>query len=77
MGRPFPLKIPPLYEGCGPPSNAWFLRSTQTLNPNGISIVSAVLSGLTSVTDRQTDTHHAIRTLKKGRIYVRSTGDAA
>jgi len=38
-----------------PPSNTWFSGPTRVLNPNGISIGSAVLAGLTSVTDRQTD----------------------
>ena len=33
----------------------WSLGLTQVLNPNGISIGSPVFSGLTSVTDRQTD----------------------
>jgi len=50
-----PLKIAPLHEGSGLPSNTWFLGPTQVLNPNGISIGAAVFAGLTSVTDRQTD----------------------
>jgi len=32
--------------------------ATQAHNPNGISIGSAVFAGLTTVTDRQTDTPH-------------------
>jgi len=62
-----------------PPSNTWSPGPTQVLNPNGISIGSAVFAGLTSVTDRQTDrptdkqTDHAARSLTTGRIYVRST----
>jgi len=44
---------------------------TQVLNPNGSSIGAAVFAGLTSVTDRQTD--HATRSVRIGRIYVRST----
>jgi len=36
-------------------SNTWFPGPTRVLNPNGISIGSAVFAGLTSVTDRQTD----------------------
>ena len=39
--------------GFGPPSNTWFLVRTQLLTPNGISIGSAVIVGLTTVTDRQ------------------------
>jgi len=30
---------------------------TEVLNPNGISIGSAIFAGLTTVTDRQTDRH--------------------
>jgi len=53
MGRLFPLKITLSYEGdLDPPSNTWFPESTRVLNPNGISIGSAVFAGLTSVTDR-------------------------
>jgi len=48
-------KIAPSHGGSGPPSNTWFPGTTQVLNPNGTSIGSAVLAGLTSVTDRQTD----------------------
>jgi len=61
--------------GSGPPSNTWFLGPIRVLNPNGISIGSAVLAGLTTVTDRQTDrpTDHATRSVRIGRIYVRST----
>jgi len=44
---------------------------TQVLNPNGSSIGAAVFAGLTSVTDRPTD--HATRSVRIGRIYVRST----
>jgi len=36
------------------PCNSWSLRPTQVLNPNGISIGSAVFARLTTVTDRQT-----------------------
>jgi len=64
-----------------PPSNrpAWFLGPTPVINPNGVSMGSAVFTGLTSLTDRETDrpTDHAIRSVSVGRIYVRSTGDAA
>jgi len=64
---------------CAPPSNTWFLGPTQVLNPNGISVGSAIIAGLTTVTDRQTDrqtdrtTDHATRSATIGRIYVRST----
>jgi len=51
----FPLKIAPNYSGFELPSNTWFLGPTRVLNPNGISFGSAVIAGLTSVTDRQTD----------------------
>jgi len=52
VGRPFPLKTAPSDGGSGSPSNTWFPGPTGVLNPNGISIGSAVLAGLTSVTDR-------------------------
>jgi len=72
MGRPFPLKILPIsIGGSGAPSNTWFSGLTRVLNPNGISIGSAVFVGLTSVTDRQTD--HATQSVTIDRIYVRST----
>jgi len=50
-----PLKIASSHGGIWTPSNTWSLSPTQVLNPNGISIGSAVFAGLTSVTDRQTD----------------------
>jgi len=37
------------------PSNTWSLGPSQVLNPDGISIGSAVFAGVTSVTDRPTD----------------------
>jgi len=51
------------------------LGPTQVLNPNGSSIGAAVFAGLTSVTDRPTDrqTDNATRSVRIGRIYVRST----
>jgi len=65
MGRTFFHKNLPLsMVGSEPPSkNTWSLGPTQVLNPNGISIGSAVFAGLTSVTDRQTDrpTDHVTR----------------
>ena len=51
----FPLKIDPSHGGSGPSSNTWFPGPTEVLNPNGISISSTILAGLTSVSDRQTD----------------------
>ena len=76
MGRPFsPKNLPLPMGGSEPPSNTWSLGPTQVLNPNGISIGSAVFAGLSSVTDRQTDrqSDHATRSLTIDRIYVRST----
>jgi len=49
IGRPFP------HGRIWTPCNAWFLGPTRVLNPNGITTVSAVFAGLTTVTDRQTD----------------------
>jgi len=60
--------------GIWTPSNTWFSGPTRVLNPNGISIGSAVFAGLTSVTDRPSD--DATRSVTKDRIYVCSTGDA-
>jgi len=45
----------PFAWGCWPPTNTWFRESTWVLNPNGISIGSAIFAGLTTVTDWQTD----------------------
>ena len=54
MGRPFlPLKKLPLpIGGSRPPSNTWFPGPTRVLNPNGISIGSAVFA-VDRLTDRQ------------------------
>jgi len=77
-GPPFlPPQNCPLQLRNWTPSNTWFLGPTIILNPNGISIGSAVFAGLTTVycdrsTDRPTD-HHATRFVSTGRIYVRST----
>jgi len=57
-----------------PRLSTWFSGPTRVLNPNGISIDSAVFAELTSVTDRPTD--HATRSATIDCIYVRSTGDA-
>ena len=75
MGRPAPfpslLKIAPSHGGSGPHLIHDSLGPPEFLNPNGISIGSAVFVGLTSVTDRSTD--HATWSVTTGRIYVRST----
>ena len=68
---PFPHKIAPSHRGSGPPSNTWFSGPTQVLNPNNVSIGSAIFAGLTSVTDRQTD--HATRSVTVGGIYTDSS----
>ena len=76
MGRLFsPKNLPLPMGGSGPPSNIWFPGPTQVLNPKGSSIGAAVFAGLSSVTDRPTDrqTDHATRSVRIGRIYVRST----
>jgi len=65
---PFFFKIAPSHGGSGPPSNTWFLEPTQVHNTNGILISSAVFSGLTIVTDRQTD--HATLSVTTGRIQL-------
>jgi len=53
MGCPSP-KIAPCHGVSGHLSNTWFPGPTWVLNPNSISIGSAVFAGLTSVTERQT-----------------------
>ena len=45
----------PFASGIWAPCNTYFLGLTRVHNPNGISIGSAVVAGLTTVTDRQTD----------------------
>jgi len=55
---------------CTPP-NTCFIGLTGVHDPNGISILSAVFAGFSSVTYLQTD--HATLTVTIGRIYVRST----
>ena len=54
-----------------PPSNTCFLGPTRVHNANGILIGSAVLAGLTIVTNQQTD--HATPSVTIGRIYICST----
>ena len=55
-GTPFSPKKLSLPMGIWTPSNTWFPGASRVLNPNGISIGSAVFAGLTSVTDWPTDT---------------------
>jgi len=68
---PSPLKLP-FPSGSGSAYNWWFLGSTRVLNPNGISIGSAVFIGLTTVIliDRQTDRPQYSVCIITGRIYV-------
>jgi len=72
-------KIAPSRGGSGPPSNILFLGLTEVLNPNSISISSAVFAGLTTVTDRLTDrpTDHVTQSVTIDRIYLHSTNNAA
>ena len=76
---PLPLKIASTHGGSGLLSNTWFPGPTRVLNPNGISVGSAVFGGLTSVTERPTDRPtdrprcSATRWVAIGRIYLRST----
>jgi len=75
MFRPILPENCPFPWGSGLPSNTLFLRPTLVLNPNGISIAS-VFTGLTSVTDWQTDRPTDRPRCSVGdnsRIYVRST----
>jgi len=71
---PSPSKLPlPILWGMWTPSNTWFLGPTRVLNPNGISIGSAIFAGLTTVTDWQTPTDHATQSVTIGCIYICST----
>ena len=54
-GQPLPLQNCPLFMGDMDPTLIYGFSGTRVLNPNDISIGSAVFAGLTSVTDRQTD----------------------
>ena len=51
LWAPLSPKLPLPMGGSGPPSNTWFFGPIRVVNPNGISIGSAVFAGLTSVTD--------------------------
>jgi len=58
MGRPYPPQNCPLPSGDLDPNlihGCWFPGPTRVLNPNGISIGSPIIAGLTSVTDIPTD----------------------
>jgi len=54
-GRPSHSKLPLPMRESGPPSSTWFPEPIWVLNPNGISIGSAIFAGLTSVIDQLTD----------------------
>ena len=45
---PFPLKIDPSFGGSEPPSNTWFLGPRRVLDPDSISIGSAIFAQLTA-----------------------------
>jgi len=68
-GRPFPLKIVPSHRGNPHLIRGSLCPPTLVLNPNGISIGSAIFSGLTSVTDQPTD--YATRSVRIDRMYGR------
>ena len=73
---PSPSKLSLPMGGSGPQSNTWFSGINRDLNPDGISLGSAVLQGSPVwQTDRQTDrpTDHATWLLTIGRVYVCST----
>jgi len=65
-----------VWRQCAGPSNIRFVGLTEVPNPNGISIGSAVVAGLTTMTDRQTDrqTDHATPSVTISRIYVLRCG---
>jgi len=69
-GNPFSTQKLSLPWGIWTASNTWFPWPIQVLTQNGIMIGSAVLAGLTSVTDRPTD--HTTWSVRIGRICVRS-----
>ena len=81
MGHSFPRQNCPFQRGDWTPSNTWFLRPTQVLKPNSISIGSVVFAGLTTVTDRPTykykpidrQTDHATQSVTICHMYIRST----
>jgi len=62
----------PFPRGYAPLSNTWFPGPTWVINPNGISIGSAVFAGLGTVTDRPTDSH-ATQSVTLGCICVHRT----
>jgi len=71
---PFLPQNCPFSRGMWTPSNTWFPRPTRVLNLNSILIGSTNSVGLTTLTDRLTDSDrpcYAVCTI--GRIYVHST----
>ena len=70
---PSPSKLPISMGDLGPHLIHDSFGNTPVLNPNGISIGSAVFAGLTSVTDTDGQTNHATRSVTLDSIYVRST----
>jgi len=75
MGRPLPLKVVPSSGGSGPHLiRGSFNWAHPGPYPKGISMGSAVFTGLTVVTDRPTDRQTTLlRLYTVGRIYVRTT----
>ena len=67
-GRPFTPQNCPFPWGIWTPSNTWFLGPTRVHNPNGISISSALFTGLTSVTNQSTK--HGTPSVTIGCIYA-------
>jgi len=65
-----PSKLPLPIGGSGRQSNTWFPGPTLVLDPNGISIGSAVFAGLISVTYRPTD--HARYSVDNNRPHLRT-----
>jgi len=75
---PFPPFKIAHFRGDLDPSNTCFPGPTRVLNPNDISIGSAVFAGVTDVTDRQTDRpRYLVGNNGPHLVYVRrpSTGD--
>jgi len=64
-------KTAPSHGGRWLPSNTWFLWPTWVLNPNGISICSAIFAGLTTMTDRPKG--QVTRSVTIGHMYLHST----
>jgi len=58
MVFPFSFSKLPIRMGVLDPSNTWFLQLTRVHYPNSTSIASVILTGLMTVTDRQTGIPH-------------------